>query len=223
MFSLKTYRCCGCGKVFYRDAAQYVYNSSCICKTCSAALPCTTGKRRFFGDYYNDYTYSPFYYEGLYRSIFLSFKFHGDLSFGHILGMAAGDELKGIDELCGYDTVVPVPLSKERSNERGYNQSEIMAGYIADALGIPLCNYLTRIKNGPPQSTAVGVERTNVLLGAFIASGDAAGKRIILFDDIHTTGSTLHECELTLRNAGARDVCPVTAAYVYRGSGNNIY
>lgn len=221
--SLRTYRCCGCGKVFYCNDAQYVYNRSCICKTCSAALKRTEGSRRFFGDYYNDYTYSPFYYDGLYRNIFLSFKFHGELAFGHILGMAAGDELKGIDELSRYDCIVPVPLSKERLNERGYNQAEIMAGYIADALDVSMRPYLTRIKHGPPQSSAAGVERTSMLDGAFRASGDAAGKRIILFDDIHTTGSTLYECELTLTNAGAAGVCLVTAAYVYREPTNNIY
>ena len=218
--SLRTYRCCGCGKVFYGKDALYAYNRSCICKACSVALRRTDGSRRFFGDYYNDYTYSPFYYDGLYRSIFLNFKFNGDLAFGHVLGMAAGDELKCIDGLGGHDCIVPVPLSKERLNERGYNQSEIMARYIADAIDVPLRLYLTRVKHGLPQSSAVGIERTSTLDGAFTASVDAAGKRIILFDDIHTTGSTLHECELTLRNAGAAEVCLVTAAYVYRESKN---
>ena len=132
--------------------------------------------------------------------------------------MAAGEELKGTDGLGSHDCIVPVPLSRERLCERGYNQSEIMAGYIADAINVPMCMYLTRVKHGPPQSSAIGVERTSTLDGAFTASDNAAGKKIILFDDIHTTGSTLHECELTLINAGAAEVCLVTAAYVYHES-----
>ena len=223
MIGLISSRCCGCGRMTAKACALYEYKRSCICRNCFAALRQAEHSKRFFGDYYNDYTYSPFYYDGLFRQIFLSFKFNGNRAFGHILGMAVGEGLKDINELRGYDAIVPVPLSCERLNERGYNQALIMAGHVSYAIGVPVAEHLKRIKNTPAQSAAVGTARTSNLSGAFVAAPAASGKRLILFDDIHTTGSTLNECMITLKNAGAAEVCYVTAAYVYHEPQNFIY
>lgn len=223
MLDIKISRCCGCGRAAEGKDARYVYKSSCICRRCLAAIRKVEGSRRFFGKYYNDYTYSPFYYDGLYRQIFLDFKFHGKLAFGYVLGMAAAEGLADIDELYGYDAIVPVPLSRERFKERGYNQALIMAECVSEAIGVPVAELLKRIKNTPAQSSSVGIARTRNLNGAFEASPDAAGKRLILFDDIHTTGSTLNACMTALKKACAADVCNVTAACVYHEPLDYIY
>ncbi|MBQ3425564.1 MAG: ComF family protein [Clostridia bacterium] len=215
MISCKVYRCCGCGRATDAKDARYIYKKSCICRACFAGIRSVEGSKRFFGDYYKDYTYSPFYYDGVFRHIFLSFKFNGNLAFGHLLGMATGESLSDINELHCYDAIVPIPLSRERLNERGYNQSLIIAEYISRAIDVPVIELLKRTVNTPAQSISVGTSRTRNLIGAFKAASDTASKRVILFDDIHTTGSTLNAGMVALKNAGAADVCYVTAAYVY--------
>lgn len=211
----KSFLCCGCRERCTDKNAVYVYKNTCICRECFDKLDFVQDGILFFGEAFEDFTFSPFYYKGLFREIFLKFKFNGNYAFGHIIGMAAAERLKDIEELKGYDCIVPVPLSDNRYRERGFNQSEIMAQYIAKELGIRLEKLLVRCRDSAPQSTVKTVERSLNVRNAFKACGDPSGKRIILFDDIHTTGSTMHECKLVLKAAGAEAICFVTAAYVY--------
>lgn len=211
----KSYLCCGCRERYNIDEAVYTYKNTCICRKCFDKLEFVQGRLLFFGETYEDLTFSPFYYRGLFRDIFLKFKFSGNFAFGHILGMAAAERLKDEEELNGYSCIVPVPLSAKRYRDRGYNQSEIMAQYIAKELGIEIEKLLVRCKNTTPQSVGKTYKRSLNVRNAFEVCGNAEGKRIIVFDDIHTTGSTLHECENVLKAAGAEKICFVTAAYVY--------
>ncbi|MGN0163300.1 MAG: ComF family protein, partial [Candidatus Ornithomonoglobus sp.] len=114
-----------------------------------------------------------------------------------------------------YDCIVPVPLSKERMNERGFNQTDIITLYIADAIGLPVKKFLVRERHCVPQSRLRGTEREKNVIGAFMTREDLSGKRIILTDDIFTTGSTANECARILKAAGAKKVCVVCAAKKY--------
>lgn len=129
--------------------------------------------------------------------------------------MAAADCVKNVADLYEYELVVPVPLSKERYNERGYNQSDILALYTAAALGKEMKPYLKRIKHSPAQSSVSGIDRMNNVKNAFRADENVVGKKIILYDDVHTTGATLFEAANTLLEAGAKSVCLACAAYVH--------
>ena len=175
------------------------------------------------GEYYGEHTYSPFYYDGLYRDIFVSFKFSGNTAYGHLLGMAVADELGDIAELGTYDCITAVPLSKQRMNSRGFNQSRVIAEHISQRLELPYEELLTRVKHCAAQSSSDVVSRALNVKGAFAAAGSAYGKRIILVDDVHTTGSTLMECTNTLLSAGAEYVCRLTAAYVYHRKRHKSY
>jgi len=113
------------------------------------------------------------------------------------------------------DFVTMVPLSKERKYERGYNQSEVLAKKYAKKWDISFRNDIViKIKEVPPQSSLSRAERLVNLNQAFSIKNKKAieGKRILLIDDIITTGTTLKVCGELLYQAGAKDVQCITLA-----------
>ncbi|MCY4527626.1 MAG: ComF family protein [Chloroflexi bacterium] len=112
------------------------------------------------------------------------------------------------DESITADVIVPVPLHSSRERERGYNQSELLAGEISKSTRIPMAtDVLARTRNTPPQvSMTTPEERRQNVVGAFECVGDVAGKRVLLIDDVVTTGATVVECSAKLRQAGAASI-----------------
>lgn len=103
------------------------------------------------------------------------------------------------------DAVVPVPISRSRLRSRGYNQSELLARQVAGLTGLAMdTGLLARSNDGPPQAKAASIEeRIANVRGAFDVAGDVTGKRVLLVDDVMTTGSTLNACARALKQAGA--------------------
>lgn len=114
----------------------------------------------------------------------------------------------------GYDNLVPVPLHPNRLRERGYNQSELLAKEISFQRKIPWLNALVRVRDTPHQTGLGRTERLKNLEGAFaLRRGcDVTGKRIVLVDDVFTTGTTLYQCAKVLRANGVVEVLGVTLA-----------
>jgi ComF family protein len=112
------------------------------------------------------------------------------------------------------DTIVPVPLHASRVRERGYNQSALLAEQLSRASGLLLAeSMLTRVRATAPQVTLNAAERKLNVRDAFRASGEAArGKRVLLVDDVCTTGATLESCSLALRQVGVASVWAITLA-----------
>jgi ComF family protein len=111
------------------------------------------------------------------------------------------------------DLVMPVPLHPRRLREREFNQALLLADRIARHLVVPLSyDNLVRTTPSPAQTTLTRKERLKNLRGAFAARqpDTIAGKRILLIDDVFTTGATVNECAKTLRKAGSGDVFIVT-------------
>ncbi|MGM9937972.1 MAG: ComF family protein [Candidatus Ornithomonoglobus sp.] len=208
----KGYICCGCQRRFSEAQAFAVYKNSCICTECFGKLAHIKKQTFMEGTKETSMLMAPFEYDGLYRDIFLKFKFMGDYALGHIIGMTAAPYFEDMDLKDRYDYIVPVPLSKERMTERGYNQTEIITEYIADTIGLPVRKFLVREKHCVAQSKLWGIERAKNVIGAFAAKANLSGNRIILTDDIFTTGSTVNECARILRAAGAKEVCVICAA-----------
>ncbi|MHC4661085.1 MAG: ComF family protein [Planctomycetota bacterium] len=106
------------------------------------------------------------------------------------------------------DFLVPVPLHINRRRERGFDQAEILAEHVAKRSGVPLKKPLVRTRNTEPQTGLPPTGRQKNISGAFALSkkADVQGKRILLIDDVMTTGSTLAECSRALRNAGASSI-----------------
>lgn len=106
------------------------------------------------------------------------------------------------------DVVVPIPLHRRREKARGYNQSEMLSRHLSRMLEIPQERHaLKRVRNTPPQIELIAEDRAANVTGAFAADHDSVrGRRILLIDDVCTTGSTLSEAARALSEAGAVSV-----------------
>ena len=117
-----------------------------------------------------------------------------------------------------YDAIVPVPLHWRKHWERGFNQASLLAGHLAKRRGVPMVHALRRKRSTAVQaSLAVAGRRRNVA-GAFEIRPKARiqGKRILLIDDVMTTGATAGACAVALKRGGAKSVSLLTLARVDR-------
>lgn len=128
------------------------------------------------------------------------------------LGKALGRKMAGM-ALPEADVIVPVPLDKGGLKERGFNQAYLLALALSEAAGIAVdSGLLMKTKKTLPQIGLNAVERVINIKGAFTASAIVKGKRVILVDDVMTTGATVAECSKVLVKAGAKEVFVYTLA-----------
>lgn len=155
------------------------------------------------------------HYEGAVRRSLLRYKFHHKrhyaAGYGRLLAMKISREREE-----AYDLITWVPISRWRKLRRGYDQVELLAQAVCAELGREPVRTLRKIRHNPPQSGIVGQahRRANVL-GVYSAVEPERfkGKRILLLDDIITTGATVSECARVLLTAGAKEVyCAAVAA-----------
>jgi ComF family protein len=128
----------------------------------------------------------------------------------HLAGLVAGQTVD-----FAADAVVPVPLDHGRLRERGYNQAELIAKPLARLLGIPFRSYLlVRTRPRPNQLRLTRRERWETVRGAYATHKTAQVDklRVILVDDVFTTGATLDACSRALKGAGAARVVGLTVA-----------
>lgn len=111
--------------------------------------------------------------------------------------------------------IVPVPMHWIKKNQRGFNQSELLAGKIGEITGIPVLRHAVRKrKNTKDQKKLSGQERRTNLKDAFEVSGDFSSIRsVLVIDDVYTTGSTMDEISRVLKRAGAENVFFLVAAH----------
>lgn len=178
-----------------------------ICPRCQASMHVPEKGSSRKGDFYSGCV-SALYYEGNAKEAIRRYKFYGAQAYSHIFGELVAEciyEQYGED----YDILTWVPLSRDRKRKRGYDQTERIARNAAKRLCRQPVRTL-RKKNGvKPQSTSGSpAQRKANIAGAFrvIDPELVRGKRILLIDDIITSGSTLSECAKTLLLAGAEEV-----------------
>jgi len=190
--------CPGCGELYENESEPPT--------TCFA---CRDDPRPWSGLFFHGR------YEGALRALILSYKFSGALGQGRMLrrllreAYLRGDLGNGEEKL-----VVPVPLHPKRLRFRGYNQSLELGRALAGLPGLALCpTGLRRTRNTTPQAGLKQKERLTNLKDAFEADPQlVAGKKIVLVDDVMTTGSTLEWAAKALKRAGASQVeCLVLA------------
>jgi ComF family protein len=115
-----------------------------------------------------------------------------------------------------YDLVLPVPLSRRRRRERGFNQAELVARNFSARTGLPIdVSTLQRVRHSPPQSglRSYAARRANIA-GSFqvLRPELVRGRKLILLDDVVTSGATVLEAANALRASGARDILALAAA-----------
>jgi ComF family protein len=149
---------------------------------------------------------APFLYEGPIARAIRGMKFSGWHALGsHLAGAMA--EVWGLEA----DVVTWVPLSRRRRARRGFDQAEVLAGAVGPLVGLPVTRLLRRVRDTPAQARRRGPARRSALRGAFVATAPAPA-RVVLVDDVLTTGSTAAACATVLRRAGARTVVALVAA-----------
>ena len=158
---------------------------------------------------------SAYFHEDEARLLCHLLKFRWDAAAARPLaaGMAEALALSGLADT--QDGAAPVPLHPKRQRERGYNQAALLARAVCGHTGLPLWEgALTRTRHGTSQITRSREERLAALTGAFTANGArVAGKRVLLIDDVLTTGATAVSCAQALLDAGAERVCLLTACH----------
>lgn len=155
-------------------------------------------------------------YEEPLRSLIIAFKFGGRLEHAALLGRLAAEAwARALREPGAFvppparpDLVVPVPLHEKRLHWRGFNQSLELAASVARSADSRVeAGALRRLRHTAPQSSLSGAERLTNLRGAFDADpARVRGRRVLLVDDVCTTGATLRECARALSSAGAKAV-----------------
>ncbi|MGI5977456.1 MAG: ComF family protein [Candidatus Limivicinus sp.] len=202
---LYPWRCPFCGKL--------TDGNLLVCRDCMRKLPYVPPQFQRQSLRYIDICISPLYYEGRLRESFLRYKFGGASVYAEVYAYFMS---KCIDEnRINCDIITWVPVSRQRLRKRGYDQAELLAGYVASSLGRECKSTLLKVRNNPAQSGTAGadVRRANVK-GAYRAADPELieGRSLLLIDDIITTGSTLTECARVLRMNGAKSITALTLA-----------
>jgi len=115
-------------------------------------------------------------------------------------------------DAAAFDAVTFVPMFKREELERGYNQSELLAKEIAQQIGIPFTRALRKLYDTRSQKTLHQSERSGNLLGVFDCCADVREQKLLIVDDVITTGATLHECAKMLKIGGAQTVTALVFA-----------
>lgn len=192
-------RCVLCHKFLQKDEQD-------LCHSCRKAAP-NCEKTNFPFSFLAGWT-AVWYYKDTVRESLLRYKFAGRQSYASAYGRALAMKLQ-TSELTDFDILTWVPVSSLRRMRRGYDQVELLANATAKELGIAPCKTLKKIRNTPPQSGIKDIYRRRAnVLGAYrpVKPENIRGKRILLLDDIITTGATASECARVLLTAGAKEV-----------------
>ena len=195
-------RCVFCRRLLHRGEEG-------ICPRCQQELPWALGAEAEQTGEFFSLCASPLWYQDQVRASFHRYKFKGvrgySRTYGRLVAQCVQDHLAG-----RYDLITWVPLSRARLRQRGSDQAMLLASAAALALDDVAAETLCKVRDTEAQS-GLGKNdasrRANVL-SAYQVTDPALveGRRVLLIDDIVTTGSTLSECARVLRTAGATDV-----------------
>ncbi len=214
---LFTKRCKYCGEVV--DLRYEICNSCAadiprisgeICFSCGAEKAvCRCGGKK----HYYEAVCAPYYYEGAPRVAILNFKFKSRRESADFLGKEMAECFKVRYGGYHFDKCTYVPCTEKKEKQRGFNQAKALAECVSELLDIPCCELLKKSFENKTQHKLPKMERSGNVIGAFDAvEENIDNMRVLLVDDIKTTGATLNECAKTLMINGAAEVFCLVAA-----------
>lgn len=159
-----------------------------------------------------------FKYDGIVRKLIINYKFNDCAYLYKTFAKIILDNKKICDFIKSYDIIIPVPIHRKRKLLRGYNQTELIAKALAKTLENVTYNTkaLIKTKNNSKQSTLSRLERERNVLNAYEFNEREAdkiyNKKILIFDDIYTTGNTIKECAKIINNFNPKSIGIVTIA-----------
>ena len=201
---------CGiCGKI----------NKNSLCKKCEIALRSQAvfnidNYSKDSDKYFNEHIYI-FMYENQIRNLILKYKFQNKAYLYKTFTNFFINNKKILGKIQNYDIIIPVPISKRRDKQRGYNQSELIAKEIGKFTKINvLQNCIIKDKDIIAQSKLNKEQRQNNIKNAYKIRKEEIinNKNILIIDDIYTTGSTVNECSRILRKANPKNIGILTIA-----------
>ncbi len=215
LYPLECAGCGGSGKIICDRCVEELPSLvSPYCRVCAAhsefelCQACAQSGRRFDG------VRAPYRYEGTIRQAILAMKYGGIRAAASQLGDMLAEYLE-VNPLPG-DLMGPVPMHRTRLRERGYNQAELLARRVAGRCDVPYQNdLLARTRRVDPQASMTSaVSRASNAADSVTVPrlSEVHGARIILVDDVATTGSTLDACAGALKDAGVASVWCLTLA-----------
>ena len=139
-----------------------------------------------------------------YSRILFELKYHDHPEVGKTMGRMMAEELKATSFFDGIDLIVPIPLSRKKERQRGYNQSDWIAWGISEATGIPTdTTSVVRTKSNPSQTTLDHRQRRENVRDIFAVRHPESleGRHILLVDDVITTGASMLSCAETIARA----------------------
>lgn len=182
-YLLKPPFCPVCGKTVGKEGD--------LCRDCFTRRP-TVGGRALYR------------YDGLIRDALHRLKYDGRRDYARFFGKLLWEQERAFLEDFAPDALVPVPLHRRRRRERGYNQAEELAKALSAASGIPVRDLLYRGRATAAQMSLNALLRGQNTAGAFgVYEGEELPRRILLIDDIYTTGSTVEACAAAIRAKAA--------------------
>lgn len=198
-------QCIICGKLYSDE----------ICIKCYKTLEILAKTQKYNNKSFKEHIYL-FKYEGRIRKLIIDYKFNDKAYLSNFFTKIIIKNEKICRKIKSYDIIIPVPIHKKRKNERGYNQSELIAKKIVENINQLqlVTDSLIKQKNTVAQSTLTKQQRKqNVKQVYKIANKQKIqNKKIILLDDIYTTGATAEECSKILKQNGAKEILVLTIA-----------
>lgn len=190
--------CMGC------DSAAGFTGRDWLCEDCARALA-----KRWLGAFPDsrlDGSAAAYHYGGAAGGMVRNLKYRG---IHGLAGPMGQDMLRAYSAICptGAEVVAEVPMHPKRLRQRGFNHATLLAGAVAAELGLPRESLLIRTRNTAQQARLEGEARRGNLRGAISADAELVrGRRVLLIDDVYTTGETARACAKALRDAGAPSV-----------------
>lgn len=186
-----------------------------LCPTCANSLPRTDASSGCqFGEAFS-VCLSPMHYQGMLRRSFQRYKFRGQWQYSRVYSRWMIESFARWQPPWRFDLVTWVPLHGMRRRKRGYDQTKLLAQPVARYLELPLTPTLRKRKNITAQSHLTTVDqRWENVKGCFqlLPGAEVEGRRILLIDDLITTGATLEQAASVLMEAGAEEIYCLTLA-----------
>lgn len=220
---------CHCCKAFIPEAGDLFICAECLkkihflvapfCRACGTPFGTEEGRDHICGACL---IHPPFHtcrsatlFDGPVQELVHRFKYGRRVHLSQPLGLLTARALAPFCEEAAPDLMLPVPLHRKKLRQRGYNQSQLIGAVLGKEWGVPLeLGNLRRIRWTEPQTGLDAADRRGNVSGAFALRDPqrVKGKRVLLVDDVLTTGSTVRSCAKPLREAGAAAIFVVTVA-----------
>ncbi len=190
-------------KVYCACCNKEIFDNQILCKDCMRNLEDIRRPQIIKGEFIRGHVV--YYYEEPAKQLIMSFKYQDARYLGAMIAEKMVETVLKID--LDFDVVIPVPSHYKRRWFRGYNQAEILARLISEKTQMPLdTKYLQRKVITVPMKELDRIQRMEMMGDAFTTIGVKYYKRILLIDDIYTTGATVDSCGRVLFEGGADEI-----------------